>query len=140
MIVSEMKYQSKVGQRFNKVDREVTKAMIETSDKWAIILVREIQKRAGGRPGPRVITGVYRASWRVEKKTSGFLTRNVWISVVTSHPAAHRLEYGYIGIDSLGRRYHQPPFPHVRPAREAIAKPYQKDLERAIEKAIKKAA
>jgi hypothetical protein len=31
---------------------------------------------------------------------------------------ARRLELGFIGTDSLGRHYHQPPFPYMRPARD----------------------
>jgi hypothetical protein len=27
-----------------------------------------------------------------------------------------RLEFGFTGVDSLGRHYTQPPFPHVQPA------------------------
>lgn len=31
---------------------------------------------------------------------------------------ARRVELGFIGTDSLGRHYHQPPFPYMRPARD----------------------
>ncbi|MGV9878670.1 hypothetical protein [Streptomyces sp. NPDC003006] len=27
-----------------------------------------------------------------------------------------RLEFGFVGVDSLGRHYNQRPFPHLRPA------------------------
>jgi hypothetical protein len=31
-------------------------------------------------------------------------------------PYARRLEYGFVGVDSLGRHYHQPAYPYMRPA------------------------
>lgn len=31
-------------------------------------------------------------------------------------PYARRVEYGFIGVDSLGRHYHQEPRPYMRPA------------------------
>ena len=36
--------------------------------------------------------------------------------VFSDAPQARRLEYGFVGVDSLGRHYRQPPFPHVEPA------------------------
>lgn len=50
--------------------------------------------------------------------------------VYTRDPQGHRLEFGFIGEDSLGRRYHQSPRPHFRPALAEIHKAY----ERAITK------
>lgn len=34
----------------------------------------------------------------------------------TDAQQAKGLEYGFVGVDSLGRHYRQPPFPHVAPA------------------------
>lgn len=69
--------------------------------------------RASGRPGPRVQTGDYRRS----------ITRRVYRDgdsligeVGTNKPQARRLEYGFVGADSLGRVYNQPPYPHFGPA------------------------
>ncbi|MBO4254192.1 hypothetical protein [Streptomyces griseorubiginosus] len=37
--------------------------------------------------------------------------------VFTDAPQSHRLEYGgFLGVDSLGRQYRQPPYPHIEPA------------------------
>lgn len=79
----------------------------------AQLLLTRIQANASGRPGPRIITGDYKRSWNVR-----FLggIGAVSAEVGTNAPQARRLEYGFVGTDSLGRHYHQPPFPHVAPA------------------------
>lgn len=78
------------------------------------ILVAQIKENASGRPGPNVISGEYRDSWYVAQGDHGdFLARS-------DHPAAWRLEKGYLGTDASGRVYHQPPFPHVKTAVEMV--------------------
>ncbi|OIJ97775.1 hypothetical protein BIV25_13285 [Streptomyces sp. MUSC 14] len=79
----------------------------------AMLLRVRIQRNASGRPGPNVITGQYRASWDVRMTTSG---GQVTAEVFTDAPQARRLEYGFVGVDALGRYYRQPPYPHVEPA------------------------
>ncbi|GGV02479.1 hypothetical protein GCM10010211_82280 [Streptomyces albospinus] len=79
----------------------------------AMLLRVRIQRNASGRPGPRVITGQYRASWDVRVSTED---GEVTAEVFSDAPQARRLEYGFIGVDSLGRHYRQSPFPHVEPA------------------------
>lgn len=79
----------------------------------AMLLRVRIQRNASGRPGPRVITGQYRASWDVRMSTGG---GQVTAEVYSDASQARRLEYGFVGTDSLGRHYRQPPFPHVEPA------------------------
>ncbi|MFB6604228.1 HK97 gp10 family phage protein [Streptomyces noursei] len=79
----------------------------------AMLLRVRIQRHASGRPGPNVITGQYRASWEVRVSTG---SGEVTAEVSTEAPQARRLEYGFVGVDSLGRHYRQPPFPHVEPA------------------------
>lgn len=79
----------------------------------ALLLVR-VQRNASGRPGPNVITGEYRDSWQVE--TTWRASGEVRTRVFTEHPAARRLEFGFVGADVAGRIYDQPPFPHAMPA------------------------
>ncbi|WP_406262780.1 HK97 gp10 family phage protein [Streptomyces chartreusis] len=76
-------------------------------------LVKRVQHNASGRPGPRVITGKYRASWMSDVHRSG---PAVVGDVGTAAQQARRLEFGFVGVDSLGRHYNQPPFPHLGPA------------------------
>ncbi|AKZ60833.1 PCQ3_46 (plasmid) [Streptomyces ambofaciens ATCC 23877] len=75
--------------------------------------VARIRANASGRPGPNVITGQYRASWRAV--TSG-IPYGAECTIGTNAPQGRRLEFGFVGPDSLGRVYNQPPFPHVQPA------------------------
>ncbi|MFE7780621.1 HK97 gp10 family phage protein [Streptomyces nigrescens] len=79
----------------------------------AMLLRVRIQRNASGRPGPNVITGQYRASWDVRMRTGG---GEVTAEVFSDAPQSRRLEYGFVGVDSIGRHYRQPPFPHVEPA------------------------
>ena len=69
-----------------------------------------VMAAASGRPGPRVITGDYRRSITLEMTT---VDGRVAAVVGTSHPAGRRLELGFVGSDSLGRHYNQPPFPQA---------------------------
>src|SRR5688572_18607389 len=77
------------------------------------LLATKVKQNASGRPGPRTITGDYRRSITGVTERSG--TAIVGI-VGTNRPQGHRLEQGFVGVDSLGRHYHQPPFPHFQPA------------------------
>ena len=79
----------------------------------AMLLRVRIQKNASGRPGPNVVTGQYRASWDVKVNVAGGRVSTV---VFTDAPQPRRLEYGFVGVDSLGRQYRQPPYPHIEPA------------------------
>ena len=72
-----------------------------------------IRGNASGRPGPNVITGAYRASWRTETRR---LPYGALCTLGTDAPQGRRLEFGFVGTDSLGRHYAQPPFAHVQPA------------------------
>jgi hypothetical protein len=93
-------------------------------------LVTRIRANASGRPGPRVITGNYRRSWST-RLVSGALA----VVVGTNAPQARRLEYGFSGTDSLGRRYNQPPFAHVEPAVRQERAPIIRILEDAVSEA-----
>ena len=80
---------------------------------WGQILETRVKARASGRPGPNVITGDYRRSINLELVSEG----NAFGAVVgTVAVQGRRLEYGFVGVDSLGRHYDQPPFPHHLPA------------------------
>lgn len=75
-----------------------------------------VKARASGRPGPRVITGDYRRSIYFELTTVGASPAAI---VGTNAPQGRRLEYGFVGVDSLGRHFNQPPYPHFEPPLEA---------------------
>lgn len=84
---------------------------------YAMILETRIKAHASGRPGPNAPTGDYRRSWTHEFSAAGLTAEAV---VGTNKPQARRLEYGYVGPDSLGRIFNQPPYPHMGPAVEEV--------------------
>lgn len=93
-----------------------TKAERDLNEEAARLLLDTIRSNASGRPGPNIVTGAYVNSWYIERR--GFIEGML---VATRAPQAKRLEYGFAGVDSLGRNYNQPPFPHVRPAAQTVA-------------------
>lgn len=80
------------------------------------LLVTTIQRRASlprsAPPGPRLQTGDYVRSWNLRMEVTA---ATVSASAGTNRPQARRLENGFVGVDSLGRHYHQPPYAHARP-------------------------
>ena len=80
----------------------------------ALIEARAI-KNSKGRPGPNVKSGTHWRSIHVEGPVTtgaGVVSAQIGPSEIYSR----RLELGYTGTDSLGRSYHQPAFPYLRPA------------------------
>lgn len=73
-----------------------------------------VKGNASGRPGPNVITGAYRNSW---KDVTHRIPHGAMCTIGTNAPQGRRLEFGYMNMtDSLGRTFRQPPYPHVGPA------------------------
>lgn len=115
-------------------DKSETQGMT-ASQVMATDLVRFVQQFASGRPGPNVVTGDYRSRIRIMSRSAGRTFSTV--DVGTDHPAARRLEEGFVGIDSLGRHYQQPAFPHWKPGILALGvskKKYAAILREALPK------
>lgn len=66
-----------------------------------------------GPPGPRIQTGDYNRSISLNINRGPDTVEAV---VGTVKPQGRRLEFGFVGTDSIGRNYNQPPYPHFRPA------------------------
>lgn len=65
--------------------------------------------------GPGVLTGYMRNSLQIRESSS--YGAFAWqIKVYPDGPYYRRLELGFRGRDSIGRRYNQPPYPFMRPA------------------------
>jgi hypothetical protein len=94
------------------------------------MLRTRIMRNASGRPGPNAPTGDYRRSWGPGRVTS--YGGQYSVEVGTNAPQGRRLEYGFHGVDSLGRHYDQRPYPHVGPAVEATAPTFANELEKAV--------
>jgi hypothetical protein len=86
------------------------------------LLVTTIQRNASlprsGPPGPRLQTGDYVRSWNLRMQGNASFAR---ATAGTNRPQARRLEFGFTGVDAIGRRYRQPPYPHAGPALDEIA-------------------
>lgn len=96
--------------------------------------VARIRQNASGRPGPNVITGRYRSSWRAETRPIPY---GAQCTIGTDAPQGRRLEFGFVGPDSLGRIYNQPPYPHVQPALPHIAEELRAQMRAAVEEVLR---
>lgn len=96
----------------------------------ATLGVARIRQNASGRPGPNVITGRYRASWRSETRGIPY---GAECTIGTDAPQGRRLEFGFFDMtDSIGRHYFQPPFPHVQPALGFIEDTLHEEMRAAV--------
>jgi len=98
---------------------------------WAQILETRIKASASGRPGPNAPTGDYRRSWNTRLTMKGDA---VQADVGTNKPQGRRLEFGFVGTDSLGRFYNQPPFPHVELNIMAVTDGLHRSIEAEVAK------
>lgn len=99
-------------------------------------LLTAIRGRQSGRPGPRAQTGDFR---RATTLTIRHTPTSVSASVGNSSPQAARLEYGFQqgvspqnGVDVLGRRFNQPPYPSFGPAFDVISAQYRAAMAHGI--------
>lgn len=120
----EMTGLDKVLIRLQRVRRGVGPAMLKTSEVNAHRLRTLIQQHI--RALDIVETGAYLRSWSV------FRVGKVGYSVGTDRPDSNRHEFGFMGVDSLGRTYHQAPRPHRRPAMEQSKRLYLQDARKVV--------
>lgn len=97
------------------------------------LLLTTVKAKASGRPGPNAPTGDYRRSWNLKIKSS---PRQLSANVGTNKPQGRRLEYGFVGTDSLGRTYNQPPYPHAGPAFDIVAPKFEKEMGKLSDKIV----
>lgn len=93
----------------------------------------KVKAFASGRPGPRVRTGDYRRSINMR-----MITRQHGV-IGTNAPQARRLEFGFVGRDSLGRFYDQAPLPHWRPMEWIMRTRFPNAVARAVSEAHRRA-
>jgi hypothetical protein len=90
---------------------------------YGVRLLASVKAHASGRPGPRMVTGDYNR--RIALQFSG--GENPRASVITNADQGLRLEFGFMGMtDSLGRTFHQPPYPHFGPGFDEIAPQFER--------------
>lgn len=95
------------------------------------LLQTRVKARASGRPGPRTVTGDYRRSIGMQMRGSAEVG-TVSAVVGTNKPQGRRLEFGFVGADSAGRVYDQPPYPHFGPAFDETVEQFLDDLYNAV--------
>lgn len=98
--------------------------------RYGIQLQAQVKSNAAGRPGPRIITGDYNRSISVE---TGFDGGAIITRVGTNRPQGRRLEFGFHGVDSLGRKYDQPAYAHFGPALDKVGPEFEAAAGRMIE-------
>jgi len=84
-----------------------TKRVVE---EYGDILLQTTIQNASGRPGPNIITGQYVGAMAMVR------TGRYEVGVTNPSPQTNRLEFGFVGVDAIGRHYMQPAFPHFLPA------------------------
>jgi hypothetical protein len=89
--------------------------------KHGLALQQAVKRNASGRPGPRIITGDYNRSIMLE-------LRGLDAKVFTNKVQGPRLEWGFVGTDSLGRTFNQAPLPHFAPAAAEIMPAFVADV------------
>lgn len=122
----------------DKVTADALRAAARTIDPKTQSLVRHygallrtrVMAKASGRPGPRTITGDYRRSWQNVFSGGGGAYKS---ETGTNAPQGRRLEFGFNGMDSLGRVYSQPPYAHARPAFDEIAPEFERGAQKLLE-------
>jgi hypothetical protein len=103
--------------------------------KCAADMVALVQQNASGRPGPNAPTGDYRGSWSPPLPVEAGLGA-IALSVGTDRPQAMRLEYGFVGTDSIGRTFDQQPYPHMGPAADVIEPVFHAAMDAVAAKAL----
>lgn len=105
-------------------------AIEKVTEQFGLRLVTEVRANMSGRPGPNVITGdLRRGVFLVLSSPAPGVHRAL---AASNSPQAHRLENGFIGADSLGRVYHQPPYPAFKPAVETLLPDYRQGVIAAL--------
>ena len=123
-----------VAQDFSKAATLSHEYVKNTSRHYGMLLKLRLIAKASGRPGPNIRRAVYITKFWVD-----FVGTNQWqarIRAGNTEPYSDRLEWGFSGMDSLGRVYDQPPYPHFRPAIAEIMTEYQQGLDFAVMRAI----
>lgn len=111
-------------EKFARIIARTDKRMGEVNKEYAHRLQDEIQSNIMAQD--IFETGEYHDSWQVIQADD-----YTW-TVMTDRPDAFRHEFGFVGVDAMGRHYAEPPRPHVRPAQEVIFPEWQHELSEVV--------
>jgi hypothetical protein len=99
------------------VDRllgRVSAASERIARRGALLIEEAAKAHMDGRPGPFVRSGTLRRSvLTTSVERIGLATWRARIGPTVIY--GRRIELGFYGADRLGRVYHQPPYPYMRP-------------------------
>lgn len=126
-------YTNGVPEGFELSAAQIDAALALTVYRTGAMVRTRVRAYASGRPGPRVQTGDYRRSIA---QTNGRQGAVPVAFVFTNSPQGRRLEYGFNGIDSAGRRFRQPPYPHWRPALAGVDDTLAQQADIVVSKAL----
>lgn len=110
--------------KFNGIQRRAYPEAEALAERSAERLVARLRETAP------VETGEYRDSIRPERRRSGIFRQGSTWAVLSDSPYAARLVFGYVGTDSLGRSYNDPPRHPWGPAIEMERTELHTDLEK----------
>lgn len=103
-----------------------------TAQQQGRLLRALIMENASGRPGPNVISGDYRGSWKPEPFA---VPDGGGVVIGTTEPQGRRLEYGFYDMtDSIGRHFYQAPRPHVEPAVNELSADFEQPFKDALDR------
>lgn len=114
---------------YSKTIRSVPREVRRVVSSHGTLLETRVKANASGRPGPRAQTGDYRRSIVAAISSAAAATK---ATVGTNKAQANRLERGFVGVDSLGRAYDQPPYEHFGPAFRTTTPQFLTDLTSLI--------
>jgi hypothetical protein len=92
-----------------------------------------VKGKASGRPGPRFVSGDFRRSIVGDSEIG---VGTILGQIGTNAAQGRRLEYGFVGVDVLGRRYNQPPYPYLQPAVPEVEAAIISEVTKAVGEAF----
>jgi hypothetical protein len=110
--------------RFLKA-RRVKKRVEAVNNAFTPILLQTLVRHASGRPGPQIQTGAFVSAFEVVAQGDTIVGYN-------PSPQTARLEFGFVGADSAGRHYAQPPYPVFAPAFAEVGPVYAEVMKREM--------
>ena len=114
---------------------KTTARVAQVTARDGVVLEQLVRSFASGAPGPQVLTGAYEESIQYQgTQIIGGLVVECHVS--SDEPFAHRLEYGFMGVDALGRTVQESPRPHFAPAMARLAVVYPRDVAIAVAEAL----
>lgn len=119
----------------------VRKAVTDTAADLQGLVKKRAMPRSTPRPGPRdgsqgprLVTGDFeRTVNRTPTRQEGMV---ITAEVGTDAPQGARLEFGFVGTDSLGRVFDQQAYPSFGPALDEVAPRFEAAIAAAVAEAI----